>query len=58
MAEQLADKKCVPCRGGVPPLKGKELNALHKIVPSGVWSTSTTSLAHSPFPISSKRSTS
>jgi len=21
----LADKTCVPCRGGVPPLKGKEL---------------------------------
>jgi len=25
----LADKTCVPCRGGVPPLKGKELTALH-----------------------------
>ena len=36
MTEQLADKKCVPCRGGVPPLKGKELEALHKIVPE--WS--------------------
>ena len=36
MTEQLADKKCVPCRGGVPPLKGKELTALHKIVPK--WS--------------------
>ena len=36
MTEQLADKKCVPCRGGVPPLKGKELDALHKIVPK--WS--------------------
>ncbi len=36
MTEQLADKKCVPCRGGVPPLKGKELKALHKIVPQ--WS--------------------
>jgi 4a-hydroxytetrahydrobiopterin dehydratase len=23
----LADKHCVPCRGGVPPLKGQELNA-------------------------------
>jgi 4a-hydroxytetrahydrobiopterin dehydratase len=33
MTEQLADKKCVPCRGGVPPLKGKELAALHKVVP-------------------------
>ena len=29
----LADKKCVPCRGGVPPLKGAELNALQKQVP-------------------------
>ena len=36
MTEQLADKKCVACRGGVPPLKGKELAALHKIVPQ--WS--------------------
>jgi 4a-hydroxytetrahydrobiopterin dehydratase len=36
MTEQLADKKCVPCRGGVPPLKGKELEVLHKIVPQ--WS--------------------
>ena len=35
-AEQLADKKCVPCRGGVPPLKGKSLKDLHKIVPQ--WS--------------------
>lgn len=25
----LADKKCVPCRGGVPPLAGEELKALH-----------------------------
>jgi 4a-hydroxytetrahydrobiopterin dehydratase len=33
MTEQLADKKCVPCRGGVPPLKGKELTALHQVVP-------------------------
>jgi 4a-hydroxytetrahydrobiopterin dehydratase len=33
MAEQLADKQCVPCRGGVPPVKGKELAALHKNIP-------------------------
>ena len=26
----LARKKCVPCRGGVPPLKGKELEALRQ----------------------------
>jgi len=36
MNDQLADKKCVPCRGGVPPLKGKELEALHRQVPA--WS--------------------
>jgi 4a-hydroxytetrahydrobiopterin dehydratase len=24
----LADKTCVPCRGGVPPLKGEDLNSL------------------------------
>jgi len=36
MTEQLADKKCVPCRGGVPALKGKELEALYKNVPQ--WS--------------------
>ena len=26
----LAEKQCVPCRGGVPPLKGEELTALHR----------------------------
>jgi 4a-hydroxytetrahydrobiopterin dehydratase len=36
MTEQLAEKKCVPCRGGVPPLKGKELETLHTHVPK--WS--------------------
>jgi 4a-hydroxytetrahydrobiopterin dehydratase len=30
---QLADKKCVPCRGGVPPIKGAELKKLLKAVP-------------------------
>jgi 4a-hydroxytetrahydrobiopterin dehydratase len=25
---ELADRSCVPCRGGVPPLKGEELRAL------------------------------
>lgn len=33
MTEQLADKQCVPCRGGVPPLKGKELQAFLRNVP-------------------------
>ena len=25
---ELASKKCVPCKGGVPPLKGEALQAL------------------------------
>jgi 4a-hydroxytetrahydrobiopterin dehydratase len=29
----LADKTCVPCRGGVPPLKGKELDDLARQTP-------------------------
>lgn len=33
MAEALADKKCVPCRGGTPALKGAELEKLHSSVP-------------------------
>jgi 4a-hydroxytetrahydrobiopterin dehydratase len=30
---ELAKKTCVPCKGGVPPLAGKELEALAKEVP-------------------------
>lgn len=34
----LADKTCVPCRGGTPPLKGKELAAIHQQLPeSAQW---------------------
>ena len=29
----LASKQCVPCRGGVPPLAGKELTALSQQLP-------------------------
>jgi 4a-hydroxytetrahydrobiopterin dehydratase len=29
----LADKTCVPCRGGVPPLKGAALSALQTELP-------------------------
>jgi len=29
----LASKNCVPCKGGVPPLAGKELESLAKQVP-------------------------
>ena len=35
---ELASKTCVPCRGGVPPLKGKELAEIHKQLPhSAHW---------------------
>jgi 4a-hydroxytetrahydrobiopterin dehydratase len=29
----LAEKNCVPCRGGMPALKGKDLENLHSEVP-------------------------
>ena len=32
MAAELASKTCVPCRGGMPPLRGQELAALQKQV--------------------------
>lgn len=35
----LADKTCVPCRGGVPSLKGKELADIHHQLPEPAqWS--------------------
>ena len=30
----LARKQCVPCRGGIPPLSGKDLESLAKQVPN------------------------
>jgi 4a-hydroxytetrahydrobiopterin dehydratase len=33
----LASKTCVPCRGGVPPLKGRELEDLERQAPG--WRT-------------------
>jgi 4a-hydroxytetrahydrobiopterin dehydratase len=33
---ELASKTCVPCRGGVPPLGGRELEVLAQQVPA--WS--------------------
>jgi 4a-hydroxytetrahydrobiopterin dehydratase len=34
----LASKTCVPCRGGVPALKGKELDQIYKQLPqSANW---------------------
>ncbi len=29
----LAERTCVPCRGGVPALKGKELDDLYRMLP-------------------------
>jgi 4a-hydroxytetrahydrobiopterin dehydratase len=29
----LADMTCVPCKGGIPPLKGAELAAMHHRLP-------------------------
>jgi 4a-hydroxytetrahydrobiopterin dehydratase len=35
---ELADRTCVPCRGGVPPLKGTALAEIHEKLPnSGDW---------------------
>jgi 4a-hydroxytetrahydrobiopterin dehydratase len=34
----LAQKECVPCKGGVPPLKGDELNKLGRDLGGG-WRT-------------------
>jgi 4a-hydroxytetrahydrobiopterin dehydratase len=31
----LADKTCVPCRGGVPPIKGTQLAELHRQLGNG-----------------------
>jgi len=33
--EGLAAKSCIPCRGGVPPLRGTELTTLHQELGSG-----------------------
>jgi len=33
MTEELASQTCVPCRGGVPPLKGDELRQILEEVP-------------------------
>lgn len=32
----LADKKCIPCKGGIPPLKGKTLREVQKKL-GGSW---------------------
>lgn len=35
MTTRLSTKECVPCRGGVPPLEGEELDALHRELDRG-----------------------
>lgn len=47
MTEQLADKKCVPCRGGTPPLRGKDLEQFHKNVPA--WTVTNEHHLHREF---------
>lgn len=47
MTEHLADKKCVPCRGGTPPLRGKELETLHNSVPA--WTVTNEHQIHREF---------
>lgn len=32
---ELANRECVPCRGGVPPLKGEQLRELHDMLGNG-----------------------
>lgn len=43
----LAEKTCVPCRGGVPPLKGDELQQLHSKVPG--WQVANEHHLHREF---------
>jgi 4a-hydroxytetrahydrobiopterin dehydratase len=34
----LADRNCVPCRGGIPPLKGNKLVEIHRqLAEPGQW---------------------
>jgi len=35
MSGDLADRQCVPCRGGVPPLKGEEVRKLSEQLAGG-----------------------
>lgn len=47
MTTSLADQRCIPCRGGVPPLAGEALEALHKQVP--LWSVVDSHHLHRQF---------
>ncbi len=35
MSDRLSRMRCVPCRGGVPPLAGEELERLHEELDAG-----------------------
>ncbi len=35
MSTRLAQQQCIPCRGGVPPLEGPELDALERELGGG-----------------------
>ena len=49
---ELASLTCVPCRGGVPALKGKDLEAIKRKLPG--WEAVNEHHLHKalPFPIS------
>jgi 4a-hydroxytetrahydrobiopterin dehydratase len=47
MTESLADKTCLPCRGEVPALRGKELEKLHQSVPN--WTITNDHHIHRDF---------
>jgi 4a-hydroxytetrahydrobiopterin dehydratase len=44
---ELADKQCVPCKGGVPPLRGKELEKLQADLPQ--WTVTNEHHLHREF---------
>jgi 4a-hydroxytetrahydrobiopterin dehydratase len=44
---ELADKQCVPCKGGVPPLRGKELQKLQADLPK--WTVTNEHHLHREF---------
>src|SRR5277367_5044324 len=47
MTQAVADKQCVPCRGGVAPLKGHDVEKLHKSVPA--WTVTDEHHIHREF---------
>jgi 4a-hydroxytetrahydrobiopterin dehydratase len=44
---ELADKQCVPCKGGVPPLRGKELEKFQAELPQ--WTVTNEHHLHRDF---------